>query len=89
MKRRLSYAEAAAELGVEESWLRHKIRQLPHGKLGRRVYFTDADIERIDELHHHEPEYGPLARPVAVPAVSGAHPLADLKPIPSRGRRTA
>lgn len=82
MKRRLSYAEAASELGIEESWLRRHIRQLPHGKLGRVVYFTDADLERIDELFHREPTAGPLARPV--PRSAGAHPLASLRPLPSR-----
>ena len=89
MKRRLSYSEAAAELGVLESWLRDHIKELPHGKLGRRVYFTDADLERIDELFHHEPEFGPLATPVLVPATPAAgHPLADLKPIDTRRGRS-
>lgn len=89
MKRRLDYTAAAEELGVEESWLRRKIKQLPHGKLGRKVYFTDADLERIDAMHHHEPQSGPLAPPVLVPAPNGRHPLADLKPLPGRGRKTA
>lgn len=83
MKRRLSYAAAAAELGIDHTWLRRHIKELPHGKIGRRVYFTDADLERIDELFHHEPESGPLARPVLVPPISG-HPLADLRPLPAR-----
>lgn len=60
MTRRLTYEEAAAVLRVTESWLRRHIKELPHGKLGRFVYFTDADIARIDELFHHEPENGPL-----------------------------
>lgn len=84
MKRRLSYAEAAAELGVEETWLRRHIKELPHGKLGRFVYFTDADLERIDQLAHREPSAGPLAEPVPVPRSAGAHPLASLRPLPSR-----
>lgn len=90
MKRRLSYAQAAEELGVEESWLRRHIKQLPHGKLGRFVYFTDEDLERIDLLHHHEPTAGPLARPVPAPAASAAgHPLAALRPLPARARRAS
>ncbi|MFE2383951.1 helix-turn-helix domain-containing protein [Streptomyces misionensis] len=85
MTRRLTYAEAAAELpdGVTESWLRRHIKKLPHSKLGRVVYFTDTDIERIDALFHHEPTAGPLAAvPAAAPA--GQHPLSHLVPLPSR-----
>ncbi|MGW3570180.1 helix-turn-helix domain-containing protein [Streptomyces sp. NPDC000941] len=83
MKRRLTYAEAAAELpeGVTETWLRRHIKKLPHTKLGRTVYFTDADLEAIDAQFHHEPEQAPQLRAV------GTHPLANLKPLPSR--RTA
>ncbi|RPK74504.1 helix-turn-helix domain-containing protein [Streptomyces sp. ADI95-17] len=81
--RRYKYAEAAEALRVEERWLRRNIRQLPHSKKGRAVTFTDADLERIDQMHHHEPTTGPLAV-VAAPA-SGAHPMAHLKPLPSRG----
>jgi hypothetical protein len=89
MTRRLSYEEAAAELGVKESWLRDNIRQLPHGKLGRRVYFTDADLARIDQVFHVEPDRGPLARPALVPAMAGPHPLRDLKPLGGRRARTS
>ncbi|NUS58646.1 MAG: DNA-binding protein, partial [Streptomycetaceae bacterium] len=54
-----------------------------HSKQGRDVTFTDADLERIDAMHHHEPTTGPLA---VVPAPSnGAHPLASLRPLPRRG----
>ncbi|MFI5687830.1 helix-turn-helix domain-containing protein [Streptomyces sp. NPDC051636] len=84
MTRRLQYPAAAEELGVEESWLRRHIKQLPHTKLGRTVYFTDADIERIDQMFHHEPPVGPLASaPGAAPA-TGPHPLGHLVPLPSR-----
>jgi hypothetical protein len=88
MKRRLSYAEAAEELGVKESWLRDNIRKLPHGKLGRIVYFTEADLERIDALFHVEPEAGPLAQSAPMSASVG-HPLAALVPLPARGRRAS
>ncbi|MGN7139065.1 helix-turn-helix domain-containing protein [Streptomyces pseudogriseolus] len=86
MTRRLSYAEAAAELpGVEESWLRRHIKKLPHSKVGRAVYFTDADLERIDQIFHHEPSTGPLASAPA-PTATGPHPLAGLRPLPRRGQ---
>lgn len=83
MKRRHTYPEAAAILRVEESWLRRHIKGLPHSKKGRKVTFSDEDLDRIDALHHREPKSGPLA---IVPAPSpGAHPLAHLRPLPSRG----
>ncbi|MBP8536126.1 helix-turn-helix domain-containing protein [Streptomyces sp. MK37H] len=78
MTRRLTYPEAAAELRVEESWLRRHIKKLPHSKKGRVVTFSDADLEAIDAQFHHEPEQTPRLRPV------GPHPLAELKPLPSR-----
>jgi hypothetical protein len=87
MKRRLGYAEAATELRIKEKWLRDNIRKLPHSKLGRFVYFTDADLERIDELFHYEPTSGPLASPVPIQTKrTGEHPLAALKPLPARRR---
>jgi hypothetical protein len=87
MSRRYTYAEAAAELRVEESWLRRHIKKLPHTKKGRVVTFSDADLERIDQMHHHEPTTGPLA---VVPAPTpGAHPLANLRPLPARSARRA
>lgn len=81
--KRYTYPEAAAELRVEESWLRRHIKKLPHSKKGRVVTFSDADLERIDALHHHEPAAGPLAA-ASAPA-TGVHPLAHLRPLPSRG----
>lgn len=83
MKRRHSYPEAAEILRVEESWLRRHIKSLPHSKKGRTVTFSDEDLDRIDALTHHEPTTGPWA---IVPAPSAsAHPLASLRPLPSRG----
>jgi hypothetical protein len=81
--KRYTYSEAAEELKVEERWLRRNIKRLPHSKKGRTVTFSDADLERIDQMHHHEPTNGPLAV-VAAPSV-GAHPMAHLRPLPSRG----
>lgn len=83
MNRRYTYEEAAEELRVDERWLRRHIGRLPHSKKGRTVTFSDADLERIDLMHHHEPSSGPLA--VATAPASGAHPMAHLKPLPSRG----
>lgn len=82
MSRRYSYAQAAEELGVTETWLRRHIKKLPHSKKGRVVTFTEADLERIDQLHHYEPTTGPLAIPAA--SSPGTHPLANLRPLPSR-----
>ncbi|MEU6376756.1 DNA-binding protein [Streptomyces sp. NPDC046909] len=89
MRRRLQYPAAAEELGIEESWLRRHIKRLPHTKLGRTVYFTDADLERIDALFHHEPSTGPLAAVVASAPISGSHPLSNLRPLPGRSRHLA
>ncbi len=83
MSRRYKYPEAAEKLGCEESWLRRHIKKLPRTKLGRTVYFTDADLERIDQLFHHEPTTGPLAA-ASAPSPHGAHPLSNLRPLPSR-----
>lgn len=81
--KRHTYPEAAAELRVEERWLRRHIKSLPHSKKGKTVTFSDEDLDRIDALTHYEPTAGPLA---IVPApVSGAHPLAHLRPLPPRG----
>ncbi|MFC5217271.1 helix-turn-helix domain-containing protein [Streptomyces coerulescens] len=85
MTRRLKYSKAAEELGIEESWLRRHIKQLPHSKVGRVVYFTDADLERIDQLHHHEPSTGPLAATSKPSTSATSHPLANLRPLPRRG----
>ncbi|NUH35321.1 DNA-binding protein [Streptomyces samsunensis] len=83
MTRRHTYPEAAAELRVEESWLRRHIKKLPHSKKGRVVTFSDEDLTCIDAMFHHEPEQAPPLRAV------GAHPLADLKPLPSRRAASA
>lgn len=81
--RRLSYPEAAAELGVEVTWLQRHIKSLPHTKIGRRVYFTaggtDTDIERIDAMFHHEPAHQPAS------AFTTAAPVTELRPLPARG----
>ncbi|MEU6244812.1 helix-turn-helix domain-containing protein [Streptomyces sp. NPDC047024] len=87
MTSRHTYPEAAAILRVEETWLRRHIKKLPHTKLGRVVTFSDADLDRITTLFHHEPTIGPLAAaPVPTP-VDATHPLAHLRPVPSRRRR--
>jgi hypothetical protein len=85
MSRRYTYPEAATELRVEERWLRRNIKRLPHSKKGRVVTFTEADLERIDALHHHEPTTGPLAIVPAPRSGTKAHPLSHLRPLPPRG----
>jgi hypothetical protein len=84
---RYDYAGAAKELKCEQSWLRRNIKRLPHSKKGRSVTFSEADLQRIDQLTHHEPSTGPLAVVPGQPKTAGAHPLRHLKPLPSR--RTA
>lgn len=74
---RYDYDAAARELGVKKGWLQDNIRKLPHSKVGRVVYFTDADLERIDQMFHHEPSNAPVAPVTPLP---GAHHLRDLKP---------
>lgn len=76
--KRYTYPEAAAELRVEETWLRRNIRTLPHSKKGRTVTFTDADLEQIDRMHHREPANGSVAPVTPLPS---AHPLRDLRPL--------
>ncbi|APY88227.1 DNA-binding protein [Streptomyces alfalfae] len=85
MSRRYTYPEAAAELRVPETWLRRHIKSLPHSKKGRKVTFSDADLDRIDALTHYEPTTGPLAIVPAPSSAPTAHPLAALRPLPSRG----
>ncbi|MGS2588041.1 helix-turn-helix domain-containing protein [Streptomyces hebeiensis] len=82
--KRHTYPEAAEQLRVEESWLRRHIKRLPHSKKGRVVTFSDADLERIDQMFHHEPTTGPLAIAQLAPAGVTSHPLAHLKPLPTR-----
>ncbi|WP_432164923.1 helix-turn-helix domain-containing protein [Streptomyces sp. bgisy031] len=84
MTRSYTYPEAAEELRVHETWLRRHIKSLPHSKKGRVVTFTAEDLERIDSLHHYEPNAGPLAI-VTAPRTDGPHPLAQLRPLPARG----
>ncbi|BDH08687.1 hypothetical protein HEK131_59140 [Streptomyces seoulensis] len=80
-KGRMTYPEAARELRVSENWLRAHIMELPHGKIGKFVYFTENDLERIDEMFHCEPDVR-SARPTT------RHPIAELKPS-SRARPKA
>jgi hypothetical protein len=81
---RHKYPEAAQILRVEESWLRRHIKKLPHSKKGRVVTFSDADLERIDALFHHEPTTGPLAAAAAPASGISSHPLSNLRPLPGR-----
>jgi hypothetical protein len=85
MSGRHTYPEAAEILRVEESWLRRHIKQLPHTKVGRVVYFTESDLDRIDGLYHHEPTTGPLTVAPPPQLGAGSHPLSNLRPLPRRG----
>jgi hypothetical protein len=72
--RLLSFTDAAAHLGVSESWLRTHVRDLPHRRLGRKVMFTVDDLDRIVALAYTAP-------PVTVTGVTSIRP--------SRRRRIA
>ncbi|WP_030371486.1 helix-turn-helix domain-containing protein [Streptomyces rimosus] len=74
-----TYPEAAEVLRVQERWLRRDISNLPHSRKGKVVTFSEADLDRIDAMHHHEPTIGPFATVPSAPS-STAHPLAHLKP---------
>lgn len=76
-----TYPEAADKLRVSEDWLRRNIKRLPRSKKGRRVTFTDADLERIERIYHVEPDPEPTA---VSPAAAGS--VLALKPLPSRRR---
>jgi hypothetical protein len=93
MTRRLSYEEAAAELGVKESWLRDNIRQLPRtASSAGSVYFTDADLARIDRTVPRRARVrGPLAPPGpgAGDGGSPSSPGGDLRPLGGRRARTS
>lgn len=83
----LRYSEAAKRLQVEESWLRRHIKKLPHSKKGRVITFSDADLQRIDDvLFHHEPTTGPLATVPAHASGASSHPMNYLRPLPGRSR---
>jgi len=45
----MDFAEAAATLFVKESWLRRAVAAdaVPHHRLGRKVRFTQSDIDQI------------------------------------------
>ncbi|MGW8326541.1 helix-turn-helix domain-containing protein [Streptomyces sp. NPDC055897] len=83
--KRHTYPEAAEILRVEESWLRrHTPKRFPHSKKGREVTFSDADLDRIDELTHRDPTRGALSL-APNQGSAGARPLANLRPLPRRG----
>jgi hypothetical protein len=76
--KRYTYPEAAKELRISERWLRRNISKLPRSKKGRTVTFSEADLDEIDRIFHRNP-------PQTAPPQAGR--LANLKPLPARGRR--
>ena len=46
-----NYAEAARKLRMSVAWLRGQVAKgkVPHHKFGKRVYFTQGDIDAIIE----------------------------------------
>ena len=60
----LTDADLADRLGATEAQV-VKLRQRygwPHLKFGRRVRYTEADVKRIEQMHHVEAE-APTALP--------------------------
>lgn len=84
-KRRYTYAEAAEILRVKERWLRDKLRQLPHSKKGISVTFSEADLDAIDAMFHHQP---PGTVPPSEITPTTTRTLASIRPKGARGRRT-
>ncbi|MGW7555177.1 helix-turn-helix domain-containing protein [Streptomyces rimosus] len=70
---RYTYPETAEVLRVQERWLRRNISNLPHSRKGKVVTFSEADLDRIDAMHHHEPAIGPLATVPSAPSSPTAH----------------
>lgn len=85
-KRYFTYAEAAEELRIKESWLRRHIKKLPRVQIDRQVFFTQADLDEITEMHHHRPQTA--GRLQSVPAGAASRP-AGPTPLPARARRTS
>lgn len=48
------YDESAAWLGVSRKWLEKEVQQgrAPHVNFGRRVMFTQQDLDQIVNAHH-------------------------------------
>jgi DNA-binding Lrp family transcriptional regulator len=81
MKHR-TYAEAAEELGVPETWLKRRIKELPHRKFGEHVRFADEDMAEISAMYAVRPAAeAPQDRQESAMAA-----LADLRP--ERARRS-
>ncbi|MFI1799418.1 DNA-binding protein [Streptomyces sp. NPDC020379] len=81
----VDYTEAARRLGVPELWLRRRIHELPHRKMGKHVRFTQADLELISDMHSIRPSNGSVMHIVEARSES----LADLKPVAHARRRAA
>ncbi|MFF3554625.1 hypothetical protein ACFYXL_14590 [Streptomyces tsukubensis] len=77
----VGYEEAARRLNIPDTWLRERISNLPHRKLGKYVQFTEADLSAISQMHFVDPyEYG---KTLTLPTRRDD----TLKPSPSRRRR--
>lgn len=73
-----SYAEAAVLLRCSASWLQKRIDELPHLKIGSRVWFTDEHIEEIKSASEVRPVVAEVPRPSVV----------RVGPVPYNGRPT-
>ncbi|GAA3162191.1 hypothetical protein GCM10017688_05490 [Streptomyces ramulosus] len=70
----VGYEEAAHRLQIPESWLRKRINELPHRKMGKTVLFSHEDLRDISAMHAVRPDEGK-----SLPSGVDAH-LAALTP---------
>ncbi|MFG3259038.1 helix-turn-helix domain-containing protein [Streptomyces sp. NPDC048172] len=64
----VDYAEAAHRLGVKEKWLRERIGDLPHRKMGKFVLFSKQDLQTISEMFAVRPATAARTAPTGSPA---------------------
>jgi hypothetical protein len=79
-----TYAEAAIELNIPETWLSKHKAELPHTEFGSYIRFSDADLDEIREMHRVRPASDEAPPVAGLPGV-----LLDLKPAPARHRSAA
>lgn len=49
----------AQQIGAPVDWVRHNMRKVPHHKRGRRVLFTDSDVDEFLRITKVDPGDSP------------------------------